>query len=195
MNVDPDGHWSWGTFWKGVGMVVVGVVAVVVSVATFGAATPAAITAVAAITATAGTLTTVNGAATIVEAATDYNIVRDGAFQGNEAAYNAYANVTKSIASIGSAVLGVYNMTGYGQAARAGRKFLGNGYTKASNTRWISKDGLRQMIVDKTHHILDGEVTSNHFNLITNVTDVRMGRSAIAQKLHLFYKGFKIWIK
>lgn len=88
-------------------------------------------------------------------------------------------------------------LTGYGQAAREGRKFLGAGYSRdpKNSARWISKDGLRQLFIDKSHHILDGEVTSNHFNLITNVTDVRMGRSAIAQKLHLFYKGFKIWFK
>ena len=40
-----------------------------------------------------------------------------------------------------------------------------------------------------------GAGLTNHFNLITNVSDVRMGHSAIAQKLHLFYTGFKIWIK
>ena len=111
MNVDPDGHWSWSAFWKGVGMVAVGVAAVVVSVATFGAATPAAIAAVAAVTATAGTLTAVNGAATIVEAATDYNIVRDGVFQGNEAAYNTYEGVTEGIARVGTIVCGIWNMT------------------------------------------------------------------------------------
>ena len=195
MNVDPTGCWSWKTFWKGVSMVAVAVAAVAVSVATFGAATPVAITAVAAVTATAGALTAINGVATIAEAATDYNVIEDGVFQGNEEAYDTYATVTEGVASAGSAVLGVYNATGYAQAAREGRRFLGSGYTKADNTRWVSKDGLRQMMVDKTHHVLDGKPTTNHFNLITHLSDIRLGRSGIAKKLHLFYKGFKTWIR
>ena len=176
-------------------MVAVAVTAIAVSVATLGAATPAAIAAVAAVTATAGALTAVNGVATIVEAATDYNFVEDGVFQGNETAYNAYAAATETVASIGTAVLGVYNATGYAKAAREGRKFLGSGYNKAGKARWVSKDGLRQMMVDKTHHVLDGKVTTNHFNLYTHLSDVRLGRSNIVKKLHLFYKGFKTWIR
>ena len=147
MNVDPTGHWSWETFWEGVSMVAVAVTAIAISVATLGAATPVAITAVAVVTATAGALTGINGVATIVEAATDYNVVKDVVFQGNEAAYNTYASITEGVAALGTAVLGVYNSTGYAKAVRAGKLgfyfnyLIGerNGYNKRNISRTISK--------------------------------------------------------
>ena len=195
MNVDPTGCWSWSAFWKGIATLVVAASAIAVSVATIGAATPLAVTAIAAVTATAGALTAVNGVATVVEAATDYNFVEEAVFQGNEAAYETYAAVTESVASVGAAVLGVYNATGYAKAARAGRQFLGKGYAKARSNRWVSGDGLRQMIADTSHHVLDGMPTTNHFNLIEHASNIRLGHSNIAKKIHVFYKGFKVWFR
>ncbi len=164
-------------------MVAVGVTAIAVSVATFGAATPLAMTAVAAVTATAGALTAVNGVATVVEAATDYNFVEEAVFQGNEAAYETYAAVTESVASVGAAVLGVYNATGYAKAARAGRQYLGKGHTKYKKGIWRSKDGFRQMRLDKGH--LNIELFANP--LASKVKNITM------MNAHIYHKGFRIW--
>ena len=183
MNVDPTGCWSWSTFWKGVSMVAVGVTAIAVSVATFGAATPLAMTAVAAVTATAGALTAVNGVAEVVEAATDYNFVEEVVFQGNEAAYDTYAAITEGIASVGTAVIGVYNMTGYAKAVKAGRQYLGNGYSKYKDGIWRSKDGFRQMRLDKGH--LNIELFANP--LASKVKNITM------MNAHIYYQGFRTW--
>jgi len=182
MNVDPTGHWSWNAFVKGLAMIVVAVTAVAVSVATLGAATPAAITAVAAVTATAGVLTGVNGIATVVEAATDYNFVEDGIFQGNEEAYDTYAGITEGIASIGTAALGVYNATGYAKAVRAGRQYLGKGHTKYQKGIWRSKDGFRQMRLDKGHINME-LFTRPLASKVKNIT---------LMNAHVHYNGFRI---
>ena len=161
---DKDGLWSWKKFWKGLGLIASGIAAVLVSVATLGAGTPLAISIVAGVTIAAGTLTTVNGISTVIEAGTNYNFVRDGVFQGNEKAYNIYENVTRGIAAVGSAICGGFLASGRGQATKIGRDFLGKGYKKAGRNRWVSKDGLRQMRFDTTHHLYEGKVSSNHFN-------------------------------
>lgn len=74
---------------------------------TCGAAAPVMV-AVAAVTASAGALTVVNGAAEVAESVTGYNVVRDGAFQGNAAAYNTYRNGAKMVAEVGTMICGAY---------------------------------------------------------------------------------------
>ena len=106
MGYDPDGTWDWKKFWVGLGLVLTAVAAVAVSVMTFGAATPLAMTVVAWVTLGAGVLTGINGIATMVEAGTGYNFVRDGVFQGNETAYNWYAGITEGVAIVGTAICG-----------------------------------------------------------------------------------------
>ncbi len=194
-NIDPMGTWSWKKFWAGLGLVVTAVAAIAISVATFGAGTPIGITMVAGVTLAAGVLTGVNGIATMVEAGTNYNFMRDGVFQGNEKAYNWYAGITEGVAAAGTLILGVYNATGYAKATRYGRKFLGKGYSKVGKNRWVSADGLRQMRFDDSHHILDGIKTENHFNLDMHASNMLKGRSEIIKKLHVFYKMFKIWFR
>ena len=191
MRVDPTGTWDWGKFWEGLGLLITSVAAIVVSVATFGAGTPLIMAVVAGVTLGAGILTGINGIATIVEAGTNYNFVRDGIFQGNSTAYDWYSGITEGIAVLGTAILGMYNMSGRAKAARYGRKFLGKGYQKISKKRWVSSDGLRQMIFDDTHHILDGVKTTNHFNLYNHASNLLEGKSKIIKKLHLFYTLFK----
>lgn len=113
--VDSSGHdWNWATFWKGVLLIGTAIGAVVASVATFGIATPLAMTIVAGVTLAAGILTGVNGIATIIEAGTDYNFVRDGIFNGlgwSDEAYDVYAGVTEIVAIVGSIVCSVWNAT------------------------------------------------------------------------------------
>jgi len=74
---------------------------------TCGAAAPIMV-AVAAVTLTAGTRTAVNGVAEVVEAGTDYNFVRDGAFGGNTEAYETYSKVTETVSEIGTIICGSY---------------------------------------------------------------------------------------
>lgn len=107
MNVDPEGTWSWGKFWEGVGRIALGIGAVVAGalvLASGVAGVAMAITAVA--TVVAGVAVTVNGAADIGEAATDYNFMRDGLFQGNEKAYDAFCMATDATAYVGSFICG-----------------------------------------------------------------------------------------
>lgn len=107
LGYDPNGTWSWTKFWKGVGRIATGVGAIVAGamvIASGVALVPMLI--VATITITAGVLTTFNGTADIVEAATDYNFVRDTIFQCDDKNYNIYARITESVAAIGSMICG-----------------------------------------------------------------------------------------
>lgn len=107
MGYDPDGTWDWDKFWRGVGRVVTGALAVVAGAMVIASGVAGvAMLVVAGVTIAAGVLTAVNGVADAVEAGTDYNFVRDGVFQGNETAYNIYANITEGVAIVGSMICG-----------------------------------------------------------------------------------------
>ena len=113
---DPTGHdWEWSTFWKGLFMVGTAISAIAVSVATFGLATPLAMTIVAGVTLGAGVLTGINGVATMIEAGTDYNFVRDGLFNEvlgfSDTAYDWYAGITEGVAIVGTAICTIWNIT------------------------------------------------------------------------------------
>lgn len=197
MGYDPDGTWDWDKFWKALLLIVTAVAAIAISVATFGAGTPLAMTLVAGVTLAAGILTGINGVATMVEAGTGYNFVRDGVFQGNETAYDWYAGITEGLAVIGTMILSVYNMTGRAKAVRMGRKFLGKGYKKVGAGRWVSQDGMRQMRFD-TPHPYKGEMLGKHINLdVFKVNYWENARVHIMRNkgLHLVYKLFKLIIK
>ena len=195
MGYDPTGTLDWATFWQGVGMGVTALAAIVLAATTFGAGIPLAMGIVAGITLGAGVLTGVNAVATMIEAGTNYNFIRDGLFQGNSTAYHWYVGITNGIATIGSMALGFYHTTGQYQAAKYGQNFLGKGYRHIAGNRWVSKDGLRQMIFDNTHHILDGVRTTNHYNLLMHSNSIFAGRSSIIDKLHVFYSLFRIWFR
>ena len=107
MGYDPMGTFDWASLGQGATWLTIGITAVCVgvSVLTCGVAAPAMM-AVAAVTVAAGTLTAINGVSEIGEAATGHNFIRDDVFGGNEAAYTTYANITSSIAQIGSAICG-----------------------------------------------------------------------------------------
>lgn len=192
MGYDPDGTWNWSKFWRGFGMLVTAVTAVALAVTTFGAGIPLAMTIVAGVTLAAGVLTGVNGIATVIEAGTDYNFVRDGVFQGDETAYNWYVNITEGVAAVGSMVLGAYHTTGQYKAAKYGQKYLGKGYKKAGYTnsgtpRYVSKDGLRQMRFDAPH-MYKGKMIGKHLNL-----ESFKGTKPVPYE-HVLYSLFKYWI-
>ena len=109
MGYDPTGEWSWSKFFNGAKLLSVGITAIATAatILTCGAAAPVMV-AVAAVTLTAGTLTAVNGVAEVVEAGTDYNFVRDGAFGGNAEAYNTYSKVMETVSEVGTIICGSY---------------------------------------------------------------------------------------
>ena len=115
---DGSGHspeWNWGTFFKGLALVGTAIGAIAVSVATFGLATPLAMTIVAGVTLGAGVLTGINGVATMIEAGTNYNFVRDGLFNEvlslSDTAYDWYAGITEGVAIVGTAICTIWNIT------------------------------------------------------------------------------------
>ena len=96
MGVDHEGTWSWKTFAKGASIALVGITAIA-TVLTAGCAAPALAAAVAV---TSGVACIGFGAAEMVEAATDYNVIRDGLMQGNEKLYNTVRTVAEVTATI-----------------------------------------------------------------------------------------------
>ena len=163
---DPSGHdWEWSSFWQGVGYLVTGIGAIVAGalVIASGVATWPMLL-VAGITIGAGALTTINGASEVVEAGTGYNFVEDTVFGGNSSAYNTYATITGTIATIGAIVCGGWRIANNGkiQAFKSGKQFLGKGYKKVGPNRYVSQDGMRQMRLDfgKYNH-----GAQNHVNL------------------------------
>ena len=195
--IDPSGcAWDWNSFWTGLLMVGTAITAIALSATTFGAGIPLAMSIVAGVTLGAGVLTGINGVATMIEAGTDYNFVRDGLFNDvlglSDYAYNIYAGVTEGVAAVGSMILGFYHTTGQYKAARYGQKYLGHGYkkvgyTNAGTPRYVSKDGLRQMRFD-TPHMYRGEMIGKHMNL-----EYFKGTTPIPYQ-HVLYSLFKYWI-
>ena len=195
-NVDENGNWNWNVFWKGLGLIFTAAIAIALSVTTFGAGIPLAMALIAGVTLAAGILTGINGVATIIEAGSGYNFVRDGVFQGDDNAYNLYDRITESVAKIGSLIIGVYHLTGHYKAAKASQQFLGKGYIKAGSNRWISADGLRQVRWDTTHHLYKGIISSNHFNWYSYSKSLLLpGRNKPISDIHVWIKLFKYIIK
>lgn len=175
------------------------VVAVALSVTTFGAGIPLAMSIVAGITLGAGVLTGINGIATMVEAGTDYNFVRDGLFNDvlglSDTVYNVYAGIVEVGAMVGSMVLGFYHTTGQYKAAKASQRYLGKGYSKAAKNRWISKDGYRQVRWDTTHHMYNGKPSSVHFNWYEYKYPIAQGvRNKAIQEIHVWVKWFNYYM-
>lgn len=180
---------DWSKFWQGVGMVVTAITAVGLAVTTIWSRNTISYGSNSWSYSCCGVLTGINGIATIVEAGTNYNFVRDGVFQGNETAYNIYAGITEGVAAVGSMILGVYHTTGQYKAAKASQKYLGKGYAKASKNRWISKDGLRQVRWDTTHHMYNGQPSPLHFNWYEYSSPITAGvRNKPIKDIHIWIK-------
>ena len=198
--VDPWGNsWDWNTFWMGLGMVATAIGAIALSVTTFGAGIPLAMSIIAGVTLGAGILTGINGVSTILEAGTGYNLIRDGLFNDvlglSDSAYNIYAGITEGVAALGSAVLGFYHMTGQYKAAKASQKYLGKEYIRADKNRWISKDGLRQVRWDTTHHIYKGKPSPVHFNWYEYASPVVQGiRNKPIKDIHVWLRFFSYYM-
>ena len=192
--LDLEGNkWDWGIFFRGLFMLATAVAAVALSVTTFGAGIPVGMSIVAGVTAAAGVLTGVNAVATMVEASTDYNFVRDGLFNEvlglDDSTYDIYSNVVEGIAIVGTMILGAYHCTGQYKASKASQKFLGKGYKKAGKNRWISSDSFRQVRWDTTHHMYKGKPSGLHFNWETFSKPIAKGvRNEITKDVHVWVK-------
>ena len=197
---DPSGHdWEWSTFWTGLFMLGTAITAIALSVTTFGAGIPLAMSLVAGVTLGAGVLTGINGVATMIEAGTDYNFVRDGLFNDvlglSDSTYNIYASATEGVAAVGSMVLGFYHTTGQYKAAKASQKYLGKEYTKAGKNRWVSNDGYRQVRWDTTHHIYKGKPSPVHFNWCEYKYPIAPGvRNKLVNDVHVWLKWFSYYM-
>ena len=109
MGYDPMGTWNWNTFFSGVGLLVMGVTAVVTAgMVLTCSGTGMLMALVASYTIVAGSITAVNGTAELVEAATDFNPVRDTIFMGSEEAYEGIKNIFKAHAEVGTMICGAY---------------------------------------------------------------------------------------
>ena len=182
MGYDPEGTWGWKKFWRALGLILTAGIAILVSVATFGAGTPLAMRIVAWVTFSAGVLTGINGLATLIEAGTGFNFIRDGILQGNETLYNWYEGITEGIAIVGTMILGAYHSTGRYKASKAGREFLGKGYKPKEPNRWVSKDGLRQLRFD-----------GNHFNMEIMDKIIQPGiRNKTLLNWHVYFNDLRI---
>ena len=115
-NIDPSGHewynpltWDWGEIAKGVGLIITGVGAIAVGVVTlpYGGW----ISAVAGITILAGGGTALFGLSDVGEGITDYNVIQETVFMGNENAYNLTENIFMYTAIAGTAICGLYGAT------------------------------------------------------------------------------------
>ena len=199
MGYDPTGHWDWGTFWSGFGMVATAIGAIALSVTTFGAGIPLAMSLIAGVTLGAGVLTGINGVATIVEAGSDgYNFMRDGLFNEvlglSDSAYNVYSGITEGVAIAGSMILGFYHTTGQYKAAKASQEYLGKGYSTAGKNRWLSKDGLRQVRWDTTHHPYKGKTSPLHFNWYEYASPIGPGiHGKPIKDIHIWLKLFSYY--
>lgn len=197
---DPSGHyWEWNTFFTGLFMVGTAITAIALSVATFGAGIPLAMSIVAGVTLGAGVLTGINGIASMIEAGTDYNFVRDGLFNNvlnlSDSAYNSYARVTEGVALFGSMILGFYHTTGQYKTAKTSQRYLGKGYTKAGKNRWVSKDGYRQVRWDTTRHMYKGKPSPVHFNWYEYKFPIEKGiRNELISDIHIWLKWFSYYM-
>ena len=105
-NYDPNGTFDLWEFFRGVGNIVTGALAIVVGAIVLIGGAPIGMLIVAGITVGAGVLTLNNGIADIVGSFTGYNYMSDGLFNGNTTAYNWYSGITSTVAVIGTAICG-----------------------------------------------------------------------------------------
>ena len=113
MGYDPYGTFDLWEFFRGVGNIVTGALAIGAGAIVLIGGAPIGMLIVAGITVGAGVLTLNNGIADTVGSFTGYNYMSDGLFNGNTAAYNWYSGITSTVAGIGTAICGNFIKTEY----------------------------------------------------------------------------------
>ena len=194
MGYDPGGTWDWGVALSGASLLATGLMAIsaAATILSCGAAAPLMV-AVATVTLAAGTLTTVNGVAEVVEAGTGYNVVRDGAFGGDTAAYEAYRNTTSAIAEVGTAICGTY------YAAKGGNVcFVAGTLIKAAIDdvliEEISEGDLVWAWDEETGEVALMPVVETYVNETSELVHVFVnGEEIITTLSHPFYSPVKGW--
>ena len=149
--------------------------------------------AVAVVTATAGALTTVNGVAEVVESGTGYNVVRDGLFNGNTAAYETYRDVTSTVAEVGTAICGSY------YAAKGGNVcFVAGTLVKGEEGNIPIEEVKAGDMVwawdEETGDVALKEVVETYINETDELIHVHVnGEEIITTPSHPFYSPVKGW--
>ena len=138
---DPSGHewynpltWDWGAIAKGVGLIITGVGAIAIGIVTlpYGGW----ISAVAGMTILAGCGTALFGLSDIGEGITDYNVIQEAVFMGNEDAYNLAENIFQYTAIAGTAICGIYGATHTTLSAARSTPRTGNAHSAIYNKQF-----------------------------------------------------------
>lgn len=104
---DDDGNWpDWGKLFSGTTLLAMGLTAVAagLSVVTCGAAAPVMVYAATAVMA-AGTVSAINGASEMIESSTDFNLMRDVVYLGNQELYDGQRDVAALVAETGTCAI------------------------------------------------------------------------------------------
>ena len=116
MNVDPSGcvwwnpfTWNWDKIIKGIGQILMGISAIATSIFTFPFGGWIAV--VAGITFFAGAGMILFGLSNTGEGISNYNLIKDGIFEGNEHTYSLTEKIFAITAYIGSLICGIYGFT------------------------------------------------------------------------------------
>ncbi len=194
MGYDPMGTWDWGTFVNGATLLVVGVtaVAIAVSVASCGTATPVML-AVASVAIVAGTATAINGVSEMVEAGTGYNVVRDGLMGGDEEKYESYKETMLYAAEFSIVILGAYTAASGGSVCFvAGTMVLTeSGHTAIEN---IEAGDFVWATNPETDETELKQVVRTFKNETTELVHIKVnGETITCTNEHPFYSPVKGW--
>jgi hypothetical protein len=163
MYLDPSGFFSLSNFFEGAMLVVTAVAAISIAIATFGAATPLAMTIIAGVTLGAGVLTGINGLSTIGESFTEYNLIRDGLFNNilglSDDAYNTYSAITAGVAIVGSMACSIW------QIASPIKGFTKHGFESAMqhNGHGVSGSAIRDAVRNPLKVILQPDFALKYY--------------------------------
>ena len=180
-NIDPSGHewynpltWDWGEIVKGVGLIITGVGAIAVGIVTlpYGGW----ISAVAGITILAGGGTALFGLSDVGEGITDYNVIQEAVFMGNENAYNLTENIFMYTAIAGTAICGLYGAThttfsSARSTPRTGNPHSGYYNRKFNTLTYYGKNGEMKYsmhLFDKGHQWIHWHTELPHSKPINN---------------------------
>ena len=140
-HADPSGYawynpltWDWGEIAKGAGLFISGVAAIAVGAVTlpYGGW----IAAVAGVTIFAGGGTALFGLSDFGEGITDYNVIQESVFIGNEEAYNLTENIFKYTAIAGTVICGIYGATHTTLSASRRTLRTGNAHSAVYNKQF-----------------------------------------------------------
>ena len=73
------------------------------------------------------------------------------------------------------------------EAIKYGKEFLGDGFMQIEKGLYKSKDGLRVMHFDFTHHTFNGVKSAVHINLYTFKPTLLTGRYKMIGNIHIFF--------